>query len=166
MHDNVAVKRLVISLFAVIALGASASAAGPAQKAFDRLKSLVGTWQSGAGAKVEYKLTGADSALVETQLPGTKMEMVSVYHLDGKDLVMTHYCAVHNQPTMKLKPGSDPNTLNFDFVSGSNMKSTDMHMHSVRIHFLDADHVVSEWTPFINGKKGQSAKFDMHRVKA
>ena len=51
---------------------------------------------------VVYKLTGAGSALVETQFPGTGHEMVSVYHLDGDDLRMTHYCAAGNQPRVKL----------------------------------------------------------------
>ena len=42
-------------------------------------------------------------------LPWLEYEMScldhAVYHMDGPDLVMTHYCAAGNQPTMKFKPG-------------------------------------------------------------
>src|SRR4051812_25593828 len=72
-----------------------------AKTAFARLKTMAGTWQNkleGAGKdhhggddKVIYHLTGAGSALVETDFPGSDHEMVSVYHLDGDDLRMTHY---------------------------------------------------------------------------
>ncbi|AMV40282.1 hypothetical protein [Planctomyces sp. SH-PL62] len=82
--------------------------------AFDRLKTLVGDWKNSSSAcdpgaeevpgsdVVKYKLTGAGSALVEVSMPGTPMEMTSIYHLDGDDLRMTHYCALGNQPRLKL----------------------------------------------------------------
>ncbi|AIE87857.1 hypothetical protein OP10G_4489 [Fimbriimonas ginsengisoli Gsoil 348] len=145
-----------------------APSSAPAQKAFDRLKTLAGTWQGTAGEKstVVYKVTAGGSALVETQLPGTEMEMISVYHMDGDRLLMTHYCAAHNQPTMKLIPGKDPSKLRFEFVSGTNMKPADMHMHSVVFHLIDKDHMVSDWTSFMKGKSAGSVKFEMHRVKA
>ena len=53
-----------------------------------------------------FKLTGGGSAVQETIFPGAAHEMVSVYHADGKDVVMTHYCALGNQPKMKLDPAS------------------------------------------------------------
>lgn len=144
-----------------------------AKQAFDKMKTLVGKWEGKMGegdqampASVEYKLTGSDSALVETLGPGSPFEMVSIYHMNRDSLVMTHYCGAGNQPSMKLKPGKDANVLFFDFVRGSNMKPGDMHMHRVTFTFDGPDHVVSEWQTFKGGKPGEKAAFDFHRVKS
>ena len=152
-------------------LAAAALADTPAQKTFESLKKLEGTWVESKGAgkpslKVVYKLTGAGSTLIETQLPGTPMEMVTVYHLDGPDnLMLTHYCAAKNQPTMKLLPGATAKEFKFDFVSGTNMKPTDMHIHAVRYQLLSSDHIISEWVGYMDGKPAGTEKFDLHRVK-
>jgi hypothetical protein len=66
---------------------------------------------------------------------------------------------------MKFAPGKDASVLKFDFVSASNMKPTDAHMHNLTVRFLDANHIVSEWAFYANGKAGNVAKFDMHRAK-
>src|SRR5262245_29087300 len=96
-----------------------------AKDAFEKLKGLVGTWEGkahGEEVTVVFKLTGAGSALVETQFPGSAHEMVSVYHLDGDDLRMTHYCAVGNQPRVKLdRKTSKADDLFFAFDGGTNL---------------------------------------------
>jgi len=143
----------------------------PAQKTFAVLKTLKGTWGMTDGketAKIIYKITGAGSTIIETQMPGTSMEMVSVYHLDGPNkLVLTHYCAAQNQPTLNLLPGATAKTFNFDFVSGSNMKPTDMHIHAVKYTIVDKNHIITEWQGWMDGKPaGKPEKFDLHRLKA
>ena len=160
-------------LFALMVPAASIGKPDDAGKqAFAKMKTLVGKWTGTMGeeaeamaATVEYRLTGSNTALVETLGPGSPFEMVSVYHMDGDSLVMTHYCGAGNQPFMKFKPGKDANVVFFDFVRGSNMKPTDMHMHRVTFTFDGPDHVVSEWQTFKDGKPGESAKFDFRRVK-
>jgi hypothetical protein len=149
-----------------------APADASAKQTFDRLKKLAGTWEGKAGhgaeaqtAKVVYKVTGAGSALMETQFPGSPHEMVTIYHLDGDKLMLTHYCAAQNQPRMRLVAGADPTRLRFDFVGGTNMKPADAHMHSLTLRLLDDDHIVSEWAFYANGKPGDVAKFDLRRVK-
>lgn len=143
-----------------------------AKQAFDKLKTLVGKWEGTMGegndsmpATVEFKLTGGGTALVETLGPGSPFEMVSIYHMDGDNLVMTHYCGAGNQPSMKLKPTKDPNVLFFDFTHGSNMKPNDMHMHSLTYTFDGADHVKASWVSYMDGKPGEKANFDFHRKK-
>lgn len=160
-------------LASALALSFSPEPASSAKTAFEKLKSLAGTWEGKAGhgkdavsTKVVYKVTGMGSALVETQFPGTAQEMITVYHLDGEKLQLTHYCAAQNQPKMQFAPGKDASVLKFDFISGSNMKPTDAHMHNLTLRFVDADHIISEWGFHSGGKAGNVAKFDMHRAKA
>lgn len=162
-------KRNALTLL-LAASAVAAVAQTPAQRTFAALKKLEGTWVMGKGkqtAKVVYKVTGGGSTVVETQFPGNAMEMVSVYHLDGPDkLMMTHYCAAKNQPTMALLPGATEKEFKMDFVSGTNMKPTDMHIHSVRYQFLDKNHIVTEWGGYMKGKPmGAPEKFDLRRVK-
>lgn len=142
----------------------------PANPTFEKLKGLEGTWTGKAGPKggeasastVTYKLTGGGSALVETLFPGTPHEMVTVYYLDGSEVRLTHYCAAGNQPTMKLA-GSDGKTFRFDFLSGTNMKLSDMHMHAASLTFVDANHIVAEWTAWRDGKPAEVMVFDLTR---
>jgi hypothetical protein len=165
-------KRRIASLLVALA-AVAAHAETEAQSTFNALKKLQGTWMESKGKgkpgiKVVYKVSGAGSALFETQFPGTPMEMISVYHLDGPDkLILTHYCAAKNQPTMALKPGATAKEFFFDFVSGTNMKPTDMHIHSVRYRLIDKNHITSTWGGYLNGKtSGPPEIFDLHRVKA
>jgi hypothetical protein len=154
-----------------------------AKVAFAKLKSLVGTWKSKpseeqkAAAKKEhgedlpdevtvtFKTTGAGSALVETQFPGMPHEMVSVYHLDGKELRMTHYCAAGNQPRVKLdRAKSTPEDLLFVFDGGTNLDpEKDMHIHGVHIKFEKDGAVSSEWEGYAGGKKAGTTTFNMTR---
>jgi len=156
----------LIPLFIVAVAFAGPSAA--TKKAYDRLAKLAGTWE-GKGKtmdlKVVYRLTGAGSALMETQFPDSSYEMVTMYHLDGDNLVLTHYCASGNQPMMKFVPGKDPNVLQFNFYKGSNMKPSDSHMHSVKIRFISDDEIQSDWTSYNAGKPSGTAVFHLKRVK-
>jgi hypothetical protein len=141
-----------------------------AKTAFDRLKKLEGEWKSEAkghpSGKVIYKVTAAGTTLMETQFPGTGHEMVTMYHLDGKDLKMTHYCAAGNQPHLKLDlKASKPDYLTFVFDGGTNLDvSKDMHIHGLRIKFLDDGKVESEWEAYMDGKPAECSKFPMTRM--
>lgn len=162
-------KRFLTLIVAAAAALSIADAAPTAKEAFEQLKKLVGTWEESAvdgGNKVVYKLTGAGTTLIETQMPGSPMEMVSVYHMDGPDLIMTHYCAAGNQPTMKYVPSKDGKSIDFDFLKGSNMKSTDMHIHAAKIRIISADELESDWIGYDNGKEAGTVTFKLKRVKA
>jgi len=146
-----------------------AAAPAFAGDAFDRLKALEGSWKGMAGggdATVTYHVTGAGSAVVETLFPGTEHEMVTVYHKDGDDVVLTHYCAGQNQPRMRAKKPADGTKLAFTFDGGTNIApEKTMHMHEATIEFKGADEVQMVWTPWAEGKPSEAMVFDMKRVK-
>ena len=142
-------------------------------EAFDSLKRLAGQWQGpvaepGAPPSVTviYRVTLANSVVLETLFPGTDHEMLTLYHLDKGKLVLTHYCAAGNQPHMKLAPDSTASDLFFQFVGGSNLNpSKDPHMHSAHIHLQDADHITGEWRAYKNGKPAEVVRFNLIRSK-
>jgi hypothetical protein len=137
----------------------------------DQFKQLAGDWvgkdpHEGKDMLVNYKVTSNGSAVVETIGPGTDHEMVTVIHPDGQDLMLTHYCALGNQPKMKAKTRGDDKKVAFEFVGATNMKSDkDMHMHSVTFTFVDKDNLRAEWTHYMDGKEAGTVAFDMKRKK-
>lgn len=126
--------------------------------AFARLAALQGDWtdaDGGMAAKGQvvsnWRLTGGGSAVVETLFPGGPEEMVTVYYRDGGQLVLTHYCAVGNQPHLRVVKDAG-NALDFDFVSGANIDPAhDMHMHSVHMEFVSADELRETWQGWDDG---------------
>jgi hypothetical protein len=103
----------------------------------------------------------------ETLFPGTPHEMRSVCFLDGGELVLTHYCAMGNQPRMKLSPASTDRTLVFDFAGGTNVDpAKDVHIHSGRIQLTGPDALETEWTVWGGGKQTGTNRFVLARKKA
>ncbi len=150
----------------IIALGAGASGGDPPAKAtpthagFERLKALAGTWvEADKDGKPTDKVvsvvrvTAGGSAVHETLFPGQPMEMVSVYHLDKGELVMTHYCVLGNQPRMKADPKSPANQIRWTFAGGTNLDPTkDAHMHAATVTFTDDDHIEISGEAWEGGK--------------
>jgi hypothetical protein len=140
-------------------------------KEFERMKALVGAWEGtakmpkeGEKVRVEYRLSSGGSAVVENLFPGTPHEMISVYYDNQGQLTMTHYCALRNQPRMKLEK-ADAQNLYFMFADGSNMDPMkDAHMHSLTVSFVDKDHIIQKWTLFTEGKETETSVFELTRV--
>lgn len=175
-------RSIALVLAAVLAVGPSfagaehdpSGAKSSPNGGLERLKQLEGTWTGtasfgnpppaeGQPATVVWKVTAAGSAVIETLDPGGQYEMVTVYHADGSDLMLTHYCAGGNQPRMKAKSSKDSSSIEFDFVGGTNMKSGGEHMHALRIRFVDANHIESLWTSWTGGKPSSQARFVLAR---
>lgn len=132
--------------------------------AFDRLKALAGTWE-GDGATVTYKVTAGGSAVVETLGPGTEKEMITVYHLQGEGLALTHYCMLGNRPRMSAPQGLQDGAIRFACGGEGLRCDKDAHMHSLVMTFQDKDHVALDWTLFQDGKAQPPHSFKMARKK-
>lgn len=139
-------------------LSPTAAIAADFTDAFARLKTLVGTWDvegAGNGRYVEYSLSGGGETLVE-EFKG-EPTMATFYHMDGKKLMLTHYCNAGNQPRMTAA-GYDQTRglLSFRFLDVTNLKApTAYHTHDLEIRFLTEDRV--ELT-FIGRKDGKSSQ--------
>jgi hypothetical protein len=166
-------RRLALALGACL-LATVAQPADPVpdhKAAFERLKTLAGTWQGhhttsdGPPMEVDYRLTGNGTALVERLFAGSHHEMTSVYYLAAGELVLTHYCAMGNQPRMKLVAGGNDGDLKFDFVGGTNLDvGTSTHIHGGRIAIAAADRFDADWHVWSQGKPTGTNKLFMRRV--
>src|SRR5689334_10289881 len=138
-------KALGLVILGIAALSARTTAApGGAAEAFEKLKSLVGHWETGKTNMNKASLVLEKSHMVED---GKPVEMTTLYYLDGSDVKLTHYCMAGNQPTMRGAYSPETKTLTFELVSISNLKSADDgHMHHATYTFLDNDHFKTTWT--------------------
>jgi len=155
---NARIKALALAAVCAALLCAPAIAGTASQ--LDKLKSLAGDWEAttadGKGiTKVSFKETAGGSGIVETQTHGAEGgEMLTVYSVDGDDVMLTHFCLAGNAPRMKAaKASADGRMLDFVFMDATNLaKPADGHMSHLKIVFLDSDHFVEEWTWTENGK--------------
>lgn len=148
----------------------SQAVAPAASAAFDKLRSLAGEWEGTYGesspARVNYRVVSGGSALVETLQEGSEPEMVTVYHLDGDKLMLTHYCSAGNQPRMVAVPLSGGNELTFVFKDITNLSGrSEGHMRGLKTTFVDEEHFAQEWTWHENGKDQRGALFRFQRVR-
>jgi hypothetical protein len=158
-------------------LTAGAGETSPAADAFARIKTLAGTWTGEAKpfetdetfpVTHEFRVSANASVVMETMSPGTEHEMINMYHLDGDDLVLTHYCAAGNQPTMRLAGVSeDGRTLRFEFTGGSNLDpAVDDHIHEASLTLVDDDTLEESWVGYADGKPaGEALEFTLHRAE-
>ena len=156
--------------FAMILTTLAAVAEPNSQKSFDMLKALSGTWEGtntqGKPVQVSYRLTGGGSALM-SEILATEMDkqqdMISMFHMDGDRLLMTHYCGVGNQPRMRVM-SADAKSVSFEFVDGTNIKPGDGHMQRVTFTQADATHHIEEWV-FLDHGTEHKELFTLERAK-
>jgi hypothetical protein len=171
-HRRACLLVLAGALFSVATIRqAAAQQSVDPRAAFERLKSLAGTWEGQAGddrtrppATVVYRVASGGSVLQETLFPGTPHEMISMYHLADGNLVLTHYCALANQPRMKLDTkASSADRLVFAFDGGTNFDpAKDPHIHSGVIE-MKGDALRNEWASWRGGKEAGREAFVLRR---
>jgi hypothetical protein len=157
---RIAASAALVLFGAGLAAAAPAEPAKPATAAFERFKALAGDWVAAEDGEMarkgdlvaRYAVTAGGSAVVETVFPGQAHEMVTVYHADGPDLVLTHFCMEGNQPRMRAK-AAQGSRFDFAFDGGTNIDpKRDRHMHSATMALLGADEIRTEWTELAEGK--------------
>src|SRR6478609_10941506 len=122
-------------------------------KALGEIKALTGSWNGtfqwtggrndSGSMNATYYVTGNGSAVVENLMNESTPVMTSVYHLDGGDLRMTHFCGAQNQPRLKARRiDLDHGAIDFEFVDATNLRSPDApHVHGLELHLIDANHL-------------------------
>ena len=179
--------RLVLAVV-LIALSTAAFAQSEAQKSFDKLKSVGGTWEGSVTIDppmpqmsshksdtpdkmhVSMRVTSRGNALVHEMQdanapddPTKNDHPVTMFYLDGDRLYLTHYCDAGNRPRMVAKTSPDGKTVEFDFVDVTgNLQHG--HMQHAVFTILDANHHTEDWTFLMPGDKIMHAHMDLKRT--
>jgi hypothetical protein len=131
-----------------------------ADSGLDKIKSLVGEWEATTPegpTTVKYELISNGTAVEET-LGVHNGEMVSIYHMNGDKLMMTHYCAFNNQP--RFEGALQGDTITFSYVDATNLANESTpHITGLVLNFKDADHFTQQWSTNAPGEHGMTMNF-------
>jgi len=161
----------------LMSLSTVAFAQSDAQKSFDKLKTLAGSWEGhvttvppqgdieGKLMQVSLRATSMGNALMhEMTGAGRPDDPITMLYLDGDRLLLTHYCDAGNRPRMTGKMSPDGKTVEFDFLDI--VGSTEYgHMQHAVFTVIDANHHTEDWTYMEPGDKQVRAHFDLQRTK-
>lgn len=104
----------------------TATTPSDAQKEFDKMKTLAGSWQGtimGISINVTIRLTSSGTAILHeanTEGGGPPKHEITMFYVDGDRLLATHYCDANNRARFEGKMSPDGKTeFNFLDVAGS-----------------------------------------------
>jgi hypothetical protein len=162
--------RVLLPVVALMLVSTVTFAQSDAQKSFDQLKVLAGTWEGtleGQSVQVSLRVTSMGNALLhDMKVTGRPDEPITMFHLDGDRLVLTQYCDAGNQPHMVATISPDGKTITFDFLQATNLRSSQMgHMQRAVFTFIDADHHTEKWDFAMADGKQMGGLLDLKRAK-
>ena len=156
----------------------AATAPSEAQKSFETLKALAGSWEGTLTAvppikeladkrvKVMIRVTSRGNALMhEMTMTGIPDDPITMLYLDAERLMLTHYCDAGNRPRMAGTSSPDGKTVAFEVIDVSGSKQRG-HMADTVFTIVDADHHLEEWKFNYPGGKQMTGRFDLQRTKA
>jgi hypothetical protein len=112
-------------------------------------------------AKVSYRLISGGSVLVETW--GVAAPTMTMVHLDGKNLVATHYCGQGNQPRLRMTSATSSSIV-FEYWDATNLSSADQsHMVRLELVLVGANQFTHKEV-YASGKKRDADELTFTRV--
>jgi hypothetical protein len=183
MKPRIALSVVFVLIAATAFASDTAATQSDAQKSFDKLKTLAGSWEGHPTAvppetdlpdlmQVSLRVTSNGNALMHEMVgkdkPGVPSvdnnDPITMFYVDGDRLLLTHYCDAGNRPRMVGKMSPDGKTVEFDFldVAGSTQYG---HMHHAVFTIIDANHHTEDWTYMMPGDKPGHAHVDLQRTK-
>lgn len=150
--------RVMIVVVAVMVALAPVSA--PAQAVFApmaKMRELKGEWtgvvtssplkSGGFPVKLTYEPVSGGHAVLERLKMGDQPEMVSIYHQEGDQMMMTHYCSSNTQPRLRTRTiPEDLSEFRFEFVDSTNiLKANWMNITWVKLEFPGPDRIRQTW---------------------
>jgi hypothetical protein len=165
--------------------GAEAASAGPevapetvvdaatARQVFERFRALSGEWRgrssTGWTDRSSVRVIAAGSVVVATSdfEAHPHETMITLYHLDGPRMMLTHYCVAQNQPRLQVTGVRDRGrSVTFSFRDGTNLLSRNQgHMDQAVFEFQDDDHFSSRWSFYRDGRKDWMEEIHYERIR-
>ncbi len=143
-----------------------------AQLAFERLCALAGSWEGkssqGWTSRSEIEVIARGTVVLErTNFEAHPGEtMLTLFHMDGERLLLTHYCVAGNQPRLAASEIAE-DRLHFTFVDATNMPSRDSgHMDEAVFRLEGPDAFSSLWSFYRDGQTSWMEEIRYRRLAA
>src|SRR5258707_2532028 len=146
----------------------TASVQSDAQKAFEKLKTLAGSWQGsvmGMSVQTTIRVTSRGNAILhEVTSSGMPDNPITMIYVDGDRLLLTHYCDSGNRPRMEGKISPDGNSVEFTLfdITGHTEKG---FMNRISFTIVDANHHNEKSRFMLPGNKPFRAATVIQRTK-
>ena len=132
------------------------AAQSEAQKAFEKMKTLAGSWQGtvmGMSINVTIRAVSSRNAILHEATTGGGRppdHEITMFYLDGDRLLATHYCDAGNRSRMEGKLLPDGESVEFsllDVTGGTQrgfakrilFRGTDANHHVIELNFIMPD---------------------------
>ncbi len=142
------------------------SAQSDAKKAFEKLKTLTGSWQGSIGdlpTQVTIRVTSGGSAIMHDAFMASTNKITMIYSEDDR-LLLTHYGGEGNRPRFEGKLTPDGKSIEFSFldVAGGTQRGLMKHM---MFTMVDANNHIVEVTYMLPNGKSVQARGEFQRTK-
>jgi hypothetical protein len=149
---------------------AKAAALSDAQKVFEKMKTLAGSWQGtimGISIKLTIRLASSGTAIIhewDRGGGGPPDHEITMFYVQGDRLLTTHYCDAGNRPRFEGKLSPDGNTIEFSFldVVGSTQGGLVKRM---AFTIVDANKHIVELTFILPDRKPMLLRGEFQRTK-
>ena len=137
----------------------AAAAQSDAQKAFEKMQTLAGSWHGTImGISINFTIRAASSGTAilhegNTDGGGPPKHEITMFYLDGDRLLATHYCDAGNRSHLEGKMSPDGKTIEFSFLDvagstrGGYLKGWVFRMIDANHHTVEATFVMPDGKP-------------------
>lgn len=152
----------------VLCSGLAVAAAPPSPvEPWSALQARAGHWVAhtaeGAEVTLDYRVVSRGTLVLEAWQQGKPSETLTVYHLDGRRLLATHYCAQGNQPRLALVEAGD-GSQRFAFADATGMQDRGAsHLHDL-VFETSADGMLRRTETYRSGAGDEVSTLSFKRV--
>ena len=147
-----------------------AGAQTDAKKAFEKMKTLAGSWQGTImNIPINFTIRAASSGTAilhegDTSGGGPPKHEITMFYLDGDRLLATHYCDAGNRSRWEGKMTPEGKAIEFSFldVAGSTRGG---YLKDMVLTLIDADHHIVAFTFVMPDGKPISLRGEFQRTK-
>jgi hypothetical protein len=148
----------------------SARPQSDAKKAFEKLKTLAGSWQGVImGTSINFTIRAASSGTAilhegHTEGGDPPNHEITMFFVDGDRLLSTHYCDAGNRSRLEGKMSPDGKTIKFSFIdiAGSTRGG---YLKGFEFTLIDANHHAAELTFVMPDGKAIPLRGEFKRTK-
>jgi hypothetical protein len=147
----------------------AAAAQSDAQKAFEKLKTLAGSWEGTVmGIPINFTIRAVSSGTAILHEGNTEKGVpnheITMFYVEADRLLATHYCDAGNRSRWEGKMSPDGKAIEFSFldVAGSTRGG---YLKDMVITMIDADHHIVGFTFVMPDGKPIQLRGEFQRTK-
>ncbi len=141
------------------------------ERVWDVLKAMDGAWHGvstkGWKEQLAYRTIAGRSVVMESSFDAHPGEtMITMFHRNGPDLMLTHYCVAGNQPRLRATGiTADGTTIEWTFLDATGMPSRNTGHMDRMLMKIDGDTHTEQWFWYADGKESPMEVITKKRVR-